>query len=132
MNLLPDGKARVLDVPQLAAMAKEAFVALSESALSLGLGTGAREQTEAMLTAKTADTRPFASFSMDAKRYYDFISQAMMQAESEEDEEPLPEEVRAAFRDAVVSSGKMYERITADVYFTERGVEIGSRMMLAD
>ena len=132
INLLPDGKARALDMPQLAAMAKEAFVALSESALSLGLGTGARKDTEAMLTAKTTDTRPLASFSMDAKRYYEFIGQAMMQAEPEEDEEPMPEEVRAALRDAVVSSEKLYERMTVDVHFTGRGVEIGSRMMLAD
>ena len=132
LNLLPDGKARQLNLPQLAALAQDAFAALSESALAVAIGNGAAEAAEAMLSAKTAASRPFASFSMDAKRYYALMGKAVMQAEDEEGEEPMPEELRTAIRDIMVSSGELYERMAVDVYFTQRGIEISSKMALAD
>jgi len=44
----------------------------------------------------------------------------------------VPLALRAAIRDAVVSSGEMYERMAFNVHFTDRGVEVNSRMTLAD
>ena len=85
-----------------------------------------------MLTAQPAASRPFVSFSMDAGRYYELMGDAVMSAEPEEGEEPLPEELRSAIRDIMLSSADLYERMAVDVHFTERGIEIGSRMSLAD
>jgi hypothetical protein len=132
LNLLPDSKARKLNLPQLAELAQDAFAALSESALAVAIGTGAAEAAEALLTAAPDSSRPFASFSMDAQRYYELMSNAVMQAQAEEDEEPMPEELRTAIRDIMVSSGELYKRMAIDVHFTERGIEISSRMALAD
>jgi hypothetical protein len=128
MNLLPDGKARALDLPQLAEIADEAFVALSEVGLSMAMGAGSAENSEAMLAADVATPPPFVSFSMDSKRYYDFIGEALMQ--EGEDSEPLA--LRTAMRDVMVSSGELYERVSINVHLTKRGVEIGSRMTLSD
>ena len=92
----------------------------------------AEQAAEAMLTAEPADSRPFASFSMDAGRYYDLMGDAVMRAETDDGEEPPPEELRSAIRDIMLSSGELYERMAVDVHFTERGIEISSRMTLAD
>ena len=132
LNMLPDGKARQLNLPQLAQLAQEAFAALSDSALAVAVGAGAEQAAEAMLTAQPAASRPFVSFSMDAGRYYELMGDAVMSAEPEEGEEPLPEELRSAIRDIMLSSADLYERMAVDVHFTERGIEIGSRMSLAD
>lgn len=132
LNILPDGKARQLNLPQLAQLAQEAFTALSESALAVAVGTGAKQAVEAMLSAEPVASRPFASFSMDAQRYYELMGDAVMQAEADEGEEPMPEELRSAIRDIMVSSRDLYERMVVNVHFTERGIEISSRMALAD
>ncbi|MCG8369326.1 MAG: hypothetical protein MJA32_02300, partial [Proteobacteria bacterium] len=131
-KLLPDGKARELNLPQLAEIAETAFAALSEGALAVSLGADAEKQAEAMLEADVSDDPPFMSMAMDTKRYYGFIGDAMMAAESKEGEEPMSEELRLAVRDTMVSSGEIYERMSADVHLTERGIEVGSRMTLAD
>jgi hypothetical protein len=44
----------------------------------------------------------------------------------------VPPALRAAIRDAVVSSGEMYERMALNVHFTDRGIEVNSRMTLVE
>jgi hypothetical protein len=132
MNLLPDGKARALDLPQLAEIADKAFVALSNVGISVAMGEGSAENSEAMLVADVEMPPPFVSFSMDSKRYYDFVGDALMQENETEDGESEPLALRTAMRDVMVSSGELYERVSVNVHLTERGVEIGSRMTLSD
>lgn len=72
------------------------------------------------------------SMAFDAKRYYEFIGQAAMEGGRSEGGEEVPPAMRAAIRDAMVSSGEMYERMAFNVLFTERGVELNTRMTLAD
>ena len=132
MNLLPDGKARALDLPQLAEIADKAFVALSKAGLSMAVGEGSAENSEAMLVADVETPPPFVSFSIDSKRYYKFIGEALMQESEAEGEESQPLAMRTAMRDVMVSSGELYERVSVNVHLTKRGVEIGSRMTLSD
>ena len=132
LNLLPDGKAKKLDLPQLAMVAEQAFAALSEGGLSVSLGEAAEQNAETMLAADVDESRPFVSMSMDAAKYYDFIGDAMMAAEEDEAGEELPVEMRAAMRDIMVSSGSLYERMLMNVHLTERGIEFDTRVTLAD
>ena len=132
MNLLPDGKARALDLPQLAEIADKAFVALSKAGLSVAVGEGSAENSEAMLVADAETPPPFVSFSMDSKRYYEFIGDALMQEHESKDGESEPLAVRTAMRDVMISSGDLYERVSINVHLTKRGVEIGSRMTISD
>ena len=132
LNLLPDGEARKLELPELGEMASQAFAALTNGGLSIALGEGAEQQAEAMLEADVSSSRPVMSMSMDAKRYYDFVGASVMQAEETEEGEPLPIEMRTAMRDIVVSSSKVYERMSMIVHLTGRGIEIDSRVTLVD
>ena len=132
LNLVPDGKAKALNLPQLATIAKQAFAALSEGGLSIALGQDSAEEAEAMLSADVSDSRPFASFSMDAKKYYEFVGQAVLEGGDDGQGEPMPEAMRAAVRDAMVASGDLYERMAVNVHLTQRGVEVSSRLTLSD
>jgi len=132
LNLLPDGKAKALDLPQLAAIAEQAFAALSQNGLSIAMGEAAADKAESMLNGDVSESRPFVSFNMDAKEYYEFVGNAMMEADDDEEGEPMPEAMRTAMRDAMVSSGELYERMAINVHLTERGIEMNSRMTLAD
>ena len=132
LNLIPDGKAKLLDLPQLAEIAEQAFAALSDNGLSVSMGERADANAEAMLTADVAASKPLLSAAFDAKRYYEFVGEAMMEEEAAEDGEQFPLALRVALRDAMVSSGEMYERMAVNVHLTERGVEVNTRMTLAD
>lgn len=132
LNLIPDGKAKALNLPQLAEIAEQAFAALSDSGLSISLGDGAEAEAEAMLTADVAENSPFMSMSFDAKRYYEFIGEAAMKEDESEEGEPMSLAMRTALRDAMVSSGDMYKRMAVNVHLTKRGIELDSRMTLAD
>jgi len=132
LNLLPDGKARKLELPELAELAQEVFAALSESGLSVAIGEGAEQGVEAMLQAQVSPAKPLMSVSMDAKRYYEFVGQAVMQADESEEGEPMPIEVREAMRDVMLSSGSIYDRVSTHVYLTSRGIEVATRVTLAD
>ena len=132
LNLLPDGKSKKLDLPQLATVAQEAFAALSDKGLSVSLGEGSEQNAEAMLQADVIESRPFVSMSMDAAKYYEFIGEAMMAEEQDEEGEEVPLAMRTAMRDIMVSSGSLYERMLMNVYLTERGIEFDTRMTLVD
>ena len=132
LDLQPDGNPVAMDLPQLQAMGMEAFAALNEGALAISVGADAESEAASMLKAELATPPPFMSFSMDAKRYYEFVGDAVMQQEESEESEPMPPEMRNAIRDIMVSSGEIYERMSVNVHLTERGVEVDTRMTLAD
>lgn len=132
LNLIPDGKAKLVDLPQLAEIAEQTFAALSANALAVSLGDGADVNAEAMLTADVAKSKPFMSVAFDAKRYYEFIAQAAMEGDETDDGEQVPLAMRTAIRDVMISSGEMYERMAFDVHLTNRGVEINTHMTLAE
>ena len=70
---------------------------------------------------------------MDSARYYAMIGEAMSKEQpADEDGEPMPEEIRSAMRDIMALSGSMYERMSVEIRFTERGIEIGGLMKLGD
>jgi hypothetical protein len=73
------------------------------------------------------------TFSMDARRYYEFVGNAVMEAEeNDEGEEPLPEEVKKAIRDIMTASGSVYERMSTNVLLTKRGIEVDTSIKLVD
>ena len=133
LNLMPDGNPVRLELAQLAEIADDAFAAMSENALSVSLGAGAESNSADMLLADSPDPVPFMSMSMDSSRYYSMVGEAMANVEpSDEEAEQMPEEIRSAMRDIMVLSGNMYDRMSIDVRFTARGVEIGALMKLSE
>jgi hypothetical protein len=133
LNLMPDGKPVRLELAQLAEFVDDAFAAMSDSALSVSVGEGAESNSAQLLLADSADPAPFISMSMDSARYYSMVGEAMSVAPPVDDEvEQMPEEIRSAMHDIMVLSGNMYERMSIDVRFTERGIEIGTLMKLGE
>lgn len=132
LNLLPDGDARLIDLPELAELPGQLFAALSGDGLSVALGEGGAEQAEAMLEGGVDEPMPLMTFSMDAKRYYEFVGEAVMQADDSEEGEQMPQEMKEVVRDIMVSSGSVYERMSTNVHLTERGIELGTSITLTD
>ena len=132
LNLLPDGKPVRLNFTKLAEIADEAFAAMSANALSIAIGEGAENNSTSMLVAESADPVPILSISMNSARYYAMVGEAMVQESTDEDAKKMPVAVREAIRDVMMLSGSMYDRMSVDVRFTSRGVEIVGRMMLSD
>ena len=77
LNLQPDGKPVALELPQLQAMGIAAFAALTDTALAISVGEKADAEVQEALAAEAAKPAPFLSFSMDAARYYSFMSEAV-------------------------------------------------------
>jgi hypothetical protein len=132
MNLVADGKPVRLELAQLAEVADDVFAALSADSVAVSIGEGAESNSASMLLADSVSPAPFLSMSMDSARYYNMMGEAMAQDIQEESGEPMSKAMRDAMSDIMRLSGSMYERMTVDVRFTERGVEIGGRMLLSD
>jgi hypothetical protein len=132
LNLVPDGKPVKLVLTQLAEFAGDAFAALSTDALSISLGEGAEINSADMLVADSAEPTPFMSMNMDSARYYSMIGEAMLQEREGDDAEKMPRAIRDAMRDVMILSGSIYERMSVEIQFTARGVEINSTMKLSD
>lgn len=132
LNLLPDGKPVKLELAQLAEFAGNAFAALSTDALSISLGESAETKSADMLIADSIEPAPFMSMNIDAARYYSLVGEAMSQESASDEEDQMPKAIRDAVREVMILSGSMYERMSVDVQFTARGVEINSVMKLSD
>lgn len=128
MNLKPDAKPVKLDLPPVAAVAEAAWVAMSENALALSFGDGSEAGLEAMLAASPGHPSPFLSLDVDAARYYGFIGDAM--ALSDDGDQP-PGVVKTQ-RELMQVFAEMLERISFDVLFTEKGIEMPSTLILAE
>lgn len=131
LNLQPDGKPVALDLPQMAAMGISAFAALTENALAISVGEDSENELGGLLGADASDPSPFMSFSMDAARYYGFLGEAMAVSRDDQENAPSPE-MRAAMQEVMEAVADVYDRMSADIRFTERGVEVVSSVTLHD
>ena len=141
LNLQSDGKPVKLDLEAIASFAEDAYAAMSSSALAVAMGSGAESKSADMLVADSSDPAPFMSADVDSERYYAMMSDAMATSSAEiategvSDEPPvdeMPPEIRDALREVMRLSGSIYDRMSADVYFTKRGVEINGSATLSD
>ena len=131
LNLQPDGAPLKLDLPQAQMMGGDVFVALTDDALALSVGDGAETELAGMLTAEAHADGTFVSFSMDAARYYTFIGEAMALSEPD-DEDPMSPEFQAAMQEMMLAVADIYERMSVDVRFTEKGIVIDSSVTIRD
>ena len=131
VDLQPNGVPVPLALPQLQAVAKAAYAAMTENALAIAIGSESRTRVSEVISASSIEPPPIMSVSVDATAYYALIAQSMMEEQDEEGEEnPLPEAARIALSDAMKSMGAMYDRVLMDVQFTSRGIEISSSVTL--
>ncbi|HET6629446.1 MAG TPA: hypothetical protein VFG91_06705 [Woeseiaceae bacterium] len=136
LNLQPDSKPVKLDIPALASTVDAAYIAMSEDALALSVGSGSETRLTDMLNATSAQPPPFMSMDMDAGRYYGFLGDAIASNTAKPDdagaaEGPSPEMLQAT-GDMMESFEKLFSRVSFEIKFTERGIEIPSSMSLAE
>lgn len=131
LDLQPDGVPVALDLMQLQALGITAHAALTESAIGIAIGEASESDLESMLSASVPDEAPFMSFSMDAGRYYTFIGEAISASPQSGDNEASPE-MKAAMQEAMVAVGDLYDRMSVDVLFTSKGIEVRFEEMLKD
>ncbi len=132
MNLQPDGKPVKLELAQLAEIADEAHAALSDNALAVAVGEGSEAKAAELLVAESKEPAPLFSMTMDTASYYGLIGDAMMHSEPKEGEEETPLAVRTALKDVMTLMGQVYRRMALDVTLTPKGIEMRSRLLLAD
>ena len=131
LNLQPDGKPVPLALPQLQMMGMAAYAALTDDALAIAIGEDSEDKLDNLLGGNASDQSPFMSFSMDAGRYYGFLGEAMAMEQSDDENAPSPE-MAAAVQEVMESIAEVYDRMTIDIHFTDRGVEMLSNVTLQD
>ncbi len=82
-----------------------------------------------MLAADADEQPPFMSVDIDAQRYYSFVGDAI--AAGGDEDAPSPE-MQEAMQDAMNALSDMYGRMTMNVRFTSRGVEMDGDVTIAD
>jgi hypothetical protein len=131
LGLQPDSKPVLLDLPQAQMLGQDLYVALSDEALALSIGDGAETELGTMLSAKAQDNGTVFSFSMDARRYYRFIAEAM-EIQEADDDAPMSPEFQQAMKEIMLAIADIYDRMSADVRFTDDGIVIDSVVSLGD
>ncbi|MDH3374969.1 MAG: hypothetical protein OEM85_16515 [Gammaproteobacteria bacterium] len=131
LNLQADGNPVPLELPQMQAMGIAAFAAMNENALAISVGEDSESELDGLLRAAASDPSPFMSFSMDAARYYGFLGEAMA-ADGDDKENAPTAEMQAAMQEVMAAVASVYDRMSVDVRFTERGVELISSVTLQD
>ena len=130
LDIQPDGVPVAVEVPQTAFLPAVPYAAMTDATLAVSTGPAAETRVKAVLDAAPVSPAPVFSVAGDAGRYYELIGRSMMLQDGEED--GMKPETREALRDAMEGLADVYDRMQADVYFTERGVEIGSRASFKD
>ncbi|MDH3748090.1 MAG: hypothetical protein OER97_07755 [Gammaproteobacteria bacterium] len=136
MDLQPDGVPVQLDLPQLQAVGDVVYAAMLQDAVAISVGSNAESRVKSVLNADSVQPPPMFSMTMDAGRYYALIAQSIMVDRYGNDDEGTKLELslasREALRDAMLVIGDMYDRMAFDIRFTERGMELDSRVTLKD
>lgn len=130
LNLQPDSKPVLVDVPQAQMLGGAVYAALSEDALALSVGDDIEAQLGPMLAAEASEEGVFFNFSMDAERYYTFTGEAIAQA-GKDDENPMSPAFNAAMQDVMLAFADVYDRMSIDMRFTEDGLVMDSSVKLA-
>lgn len=131
LDIQPDGVPVAVEVPQAAFLPATPYAAMTDATLAVSTGPSAESRIKAVMDAAPASPSPVFSLAGDAGRYYELIGRSMTMP-SGDDDDPMSPETREALREAMEGLADVYDRMQADVYFTERGVEIGSRASFKD
>lgn len=136
LELQPDGNPVELEIPQLAGGVESAYIAMTENSLGLAVGDASAARLGELLKAEAGDPPPFMSMHLDGARYYELISEAIqasaeMPGEDGSVQEVSPE-MQQALSQVMTGVGDMIERISIDVTFTERGLELPTTVTLSD
>jgi len=131
LELELDGQPVKLEIAQFAGpAAEEAYIAISENGIATSVGPGMESKLSAMLSATVTDPSPLFSFEVDAARYYSLIGASM--ASPGTGEYATPPEVQEVMQDLLGIFEEAFVRMYFDVNLTEQGIEMSSKVTLAE
>ncbi len=131
LNLQPDGKPVELALPQVSAVAQEAYAAMVDTALAVAVGDGAEQRVARVLNAPSGSPSPVFALAMDAGEYYRLIAEGMVAAPQDGVDE-LTIETQETARRIMLKLADIYDRMSVEVRFIEQGAEVRSRVTLKD
>lgn len=133
LDVKPDATPVKIELPPTGSPINSAWIAMSDDAIALAVGDGMETGLAEMLSAASAEPAPFMSMDMDAARYYGFLGDVLASSELNDSDtgQRASPEVVAATSNMMRSFEGMFDRISVDVQFTARGIEMPSTMVLA-
>ncbi len=136
LNLEPNGEPVPLSVPPFTDGFEAAFVAMTDGALGIAVGEGTDSGLKTLLESDAGDPPPFMSMALDGARYYKMMSDIVDATADLPNPDGSPKEASPEMQRAVsqvmTGVGDFIERIQVDVTFTENGVEMPTKVTLAD
>ncbi len=136
LNLEANGEPIELNLPDLSVVSDNIYAAMITDALAVSIGEGAESRVTEVLNAEPTEPPPFVSITMDAGKYYELIAESMLHdmqsLETVDGNSPMTPEAQEAVRDAMIAVGEIYDRFVVDVLFTQNGVEVRSKVTLAE
>ena len=134
LDIRPDGQPLKVPLPAITGPVREAWIAMTESALALSVGEVPPERLSDLLSSAPGDPLPSMSIRIDGERYYSFIGEAVRAGQSAggDGAQEVPDDVREAMTQVMTGFGDLLERIAVDVTLTERGVEVPTTISLGD
>lgn len=129
MDIQPDGKPRLLELPAVSAAGiEEAWIALTDDALAISVSEDGDARLPELLAAESTSPPPFMSMNMDAARYYALVAESMSAASADGE----TADFEAAMSEMMIDIGSLYDRFMVDVHFTARGIEVSMDTTFAD
>lgn len=136
LELEPNGEPVPLDVPPFTDGFEAAFVAMTDGALGIAVGEGTDAGLKTLLESDAGDPPPFMSMTLDGARYYKMMSDIVDATADLPNPDGSPKEASPELQEAVSQAmtgfGDFISRIQVDVTFTENGVEMPTKVTLAD
>jgi hypothetical protein len=134
LGLANDGlPVSISGLPQVAAVAEEAFAAMLPNGLAVSLGANAKTRVTDVLRADVVNPIPVISMSMDAGQYYKLLAESMAMTPDEPDaENEMSAEAQESAREIMRVLSEIYDRMLLNVTFTEHGMEIRSKVTLKE
>ncbi|MGK7910726.1 MAG: hypothetical protein AB4050_04470 [Synechococcus sp.] len=139
LNLQPDGEPVQLDVSQLTGQFvpgpfDSTYVAMTDDSLAVAIGESSANQLSDLFNANADDVSPILSIHLDNQRYYEIVGQALeaehATARVSGDGEEISREMETAIEQLMTGTGEMIDRVSMNIFFTERGIEIPSSFTL--
>lgn len=134
LGLVDDGApVSISSLPQVAAVAQEAFAAMLPNGLAVSLGADAKKRVTEVLKADIVNPIPVIGMSMDAGEYYKLLADGMEMTPDDADaENEMSAEAQESAREIMRVLGEFYDRMLLNVTFTEHGMEIRSKVTLKE
>ena len=131
LDIEPNGEPVELALPPMLGPVEDAWLAMTESALALGVGQPDPAALSTLIDATPVEPAPTMSIRLDGDRYRQFIADAMEAGEAAAGGgQTTSEEAREAMTTVIAGVGELIDRIAVDMVLTERGIELPSSVTL--